>query len=856
MLISLNEIKKLVPEAAKVETSELVKLIGSRLVEVEGTIDLAPKYAGIKIAKVVECEAIPETHLHLCKIDAGEKDLIQVVCGAPNVHAGMLAVWIAPGCIVPETYGGENFKLSVRPLRGFDSHGMLAAADELALGEDHDGIVEIDPDFAKPGDNFAEKFELNDIILDIENKSLTHRPDTFGIIGFAREVAGILGAKFDEPSLDFGGLLVSQNLTAEEFAKHVTDSERVSITVEDEKLCPRYSAAVFAVSAADMENALDKHTYFTKDAVFLAKAGMRSISKIVDATNITMLMTGQPLHAFDYDKFKAVGGGGEPKIVVRAARSGEKLKLLDDSEIELNETDIVICSNDIPVALAGAMGGESTEIDGDTKKVILESATFSLYNLRKTQMSHGIFSEAITRFTKGQPVAGVVPALARCASMLLSSPDKIVDFEISGKDTNPNEVTISVAEINSLLGTDYDKDLIVRTLANVGFVEQSGDPRRAVGVTRAGSPEAEPQARIHGEARWQDPNTPATNHFASKELVFEAPLWRTDIHIKEDIIEEVGRLLGYDNIKLDFPTRHFIGAEKNPLLELKTKLRDLLSGRFAAHELLTYSFVSKKLQENVGEKTDDSYEIINSISPELQCFRQSLIPSLLEKVRDNEKAGYHNFAVYELNQVSKKSFGKDADGVPVLKNHLALVTTGDYYAAKAVLTELLSELGIKDVEIAKYSGNLPYLEPLHSATVSGIALGEIKASVVKRLKISGSVSAFELDLDELLHAIPPVSATVSKISKFPSVERDLTIKVGNDVEFSACIEPILSIFKAKKLIVSIEPTSIYQSEKDTKNISFHLRFSSLDKTLENAEISDIMNEISVQVGKSLKAQVI
>lgn len=815
MLISLNEIKKLVPEAAKVETSELVKLIGSRLVEVEGTIDLAPKYAGIKIAKVVECEAIPETHLHLCKIDAGEKDLIQVVCGAPNVHAGMLAVWIAPGCIVPETYGGENFKLSVRPLRGFDSHGMLAAADELALGEDHDGIIEIDPDFAKPGDSFAEKFDLNDIILDIENKSLTHRPDTFGLIGFAREVAGILGAKFDEPSLDFGGLLVSQNLTAEEFAKHVTDSERVSITVEDEKLCPRYSAAVFAVSAADMENALDKHTYFTKDAVFLAKAGMRSISKIVDATNITMLMTGQPLHAFDYDKFKAVGGGGEPKIVVRAARSGEKLKLLDDSEIELNETDIVICSNDIPVALAGAMGGESTEIDGDTKKVILESATFSLYNLRKTQMSHGIFSEAITRFTKGQPVAGVVPALARCASMLLSSPDKIVDFEISGKDANPNEVTISVAEINSLLGTDYDKDLIATTLENVGFEVSSSDI-----------------------------------------LHIKAPSWRTDIHIKEDIIEEVGRLLGYDNIKLDFPTRHFIGAEENPLLELKTKLRDLLSGRFAAHELLTYSFVSKKLQENVGEKTDDSYEIVNSISPELQCFRQSLIPSLLEKVRDNEKAGYHDFAVYELNQVSKESFGKDADGVPVLKNHLAFVITGDYYAAKTVLVELLSELGIKNPEIAKYSGDSAYFEALHSASIAGITLGEVKASVAKRLKISGPVSAFELDLDELLAAIPPVSATVSKISKFPSVERDLTIKVGNDVEFSACIEPILSIFKAKKLIVSIEPTSIYQSEKDTKNISFHLRFSSLDKTLENAEISDIMNEISVQVGKSLKAQVI
>lgn len=814
MLISLNEIKKLVPKASGIETDELVKLIGSRLVEVEGTVDLAPKYQGIRIVKVVECEAIPETHLHVCKIDAGEKELIQVVCGAPNVRADMLAVWIAPGCIVPETYGGENFKLSVRPLRGFESHGMLAALDELDLGEDHDGIVEIDPDFAKPGDDFAEKFDLNDIILDIENKSLTHRPDTFGLIGFAREVAGILGEKFDEPVVKFGDLDITTTLSAENLNEKVSDSERVSINVTDKNLCPRYSAAVFSVSSASLENALEKANYLTPGAIFLAKAGMRTINKIVDATNITMLYTGQPLHAFDYDKFKAVGGGVEPNITVRSAKAGEKLELLDGGNVDLNETDIVICSGDTPVALAGAMGGKSTEIDADTKKVILESATFSLYNLRKTQMAHGIFSEAITRFTKGQPVSGVVPALACCASMLLDSPDKIVDFEISDTAVpEPEKITITIDEINSLLGTSYDKDLIVKTLENVGFIVKDG-------------------------------------------LNVYAPSWRTDIHIKEDVIEEVGRLLGYDNIALDFPTRHFIGAEKNALLELKTKLRDLLSGRFAAHELLTYSFVSKKLQETVGEKTADSYEIVNSISPELQCFRQSLVPSLLEKISMNKKAGFADFSVYEINQISKKSFGKDADGVPVLKNHLAFAIAGDYYAAKTVLIDLLSELGIKNPTIEKYAGDLPYLEPLHSATIAGISLGEIKSAVLKRLKISGPVSVFELDLDELLASIPPISATITKISKFPSVERDLTIKVKSDVAFSNCHQEILSVFKAKDLIVTVEPTSIYQAEKDTKNISFHIRFASEGKTLENAEISDIMNEISERVGKSLGAQIV
>lgn len=842
MLISLNEIKKLVPEAKKVDTKELIKLIGARLVEVEGSADLAPKYAGIKIVKVIECEAIPETHLHVCKINVGKKDLIQVVCGAPNVHKDMLAVWIAPGCIVPETYGEgkENFKLSVRPLRGFESHGMLAALDELDLGEDHEGIVEINPaqkytdasgktQTVKPGDAFAEVFDLNDVILDIENKSLTHRPDTFGLIGFAREVAGILGAKFEEPSINFDDLKIDQNLTASTFSDHITDSERVTIEVQDEKLCPKYSADVFAVSATGQSDALEKSNYLTPNAIFLAKAGMRTINKIVDATNVTMLLTGQPLHAFDYDKFKAVGGGGEPKIIVRAAKDGEKIKLLDGNEIELNNSDIVICSSNTPVALAGAMGGESTEIDENTKKIILESATFSLYNLRKTQMAHGIFSEAITRFTKGQPVSGVVPALARCSALLLERPSQITDFEIS-EAYNDEDIFVEVylEDINDLLGTDYPLDTIINTLNNVGIKLVDQD----------------------------------------EGLRFRIPSWRTDIHIKEDIIEEVGRLLGYDNIKLDYPTRPFVGASRNKLLDLKAKLRDLLSGRFVAHELLTYSFVSHRLQENVGENPEDSYEIVNSISPELQRFRQSLVPSLLEKISVNLKAGFRDFSVYEINQVSKISFGKDEDGVPVLKNHLAFATTGDYYAAKTVLLDLLSDLGIKNPEIKQFENkaknSAPYCEPFHSANVVVksanntlvISLGEIKSSVLKRLKIGTAVSVFELDLDNLLKMIPSASATAAKISKFPSVERDLTIKVANDVAYDDCAKEILNIFKAKNLIISIEPTSIYQADKSTKNISFHLRFASSDKTLENAEISDIMNEISVVVGKSLKAQVV
>lgn len=818
MRISLNEIKKLVKEAAEVDADELIKLIGSRLVEVEEKIDLAPKYAGIYIVKVVECEAIPETHLHLCQIDTGERGdgsqstLTQVVCGAPNVRAGMLAVWVAPGSIVPQTYGEENFKLDIRKLRGYESHGMLAAIDELDLGDDHEGIAEIDPslknqqtgELVKPGDSFAEVFDLNDIILDIENKSLTHRPDCFGLVGFAREVAGILGVEFDN------GAWFTNDLKQ--------TGENIDIAISDSKICPRYSCAVLEV-----KDALEGDKYLTPMDIFLAKADMRGISKIVDVTNYLMLMTGQPLHAFDYDKFLAVGGASTAKVGVRLATNGEKLQLLDGKTIDCNENDIVITSNNIPVALAGAMGGASTEIDASTSRVLLESATFSLYNLRKTQMAHGIFSEAITRFTKGQPAFQTTLVLADAIAMLngnvVATGDKVADKPESAV------VKITTEEINSLLGTNYDTSLITKTLSNVGFT---------VDV--------------------------AAGDVAT--LTVKSPLWRTDIHIKEDIIEEVGRLFGYDNIPLSYPTKPFIGAKTPELLDLKNKIRNILSDKLNAHEVLTYTFVSKNLQEQVGEDPNDSYEIVNSISPELQRFRQTITPSLLEKVRDNLKSGYKDFSLYEINQVSKQSYGKDEDGVPQLYTHLAFVTVGDFYKMKANLVALLKNLGFdtKKLDFRAYDGHFPYLESLRSTTITTphICAGEVKKPVLKRLKISETVSAFEISLDDLIKEIPETHASTINLSKFPSVERDITVKIAADTPFSAAEKAIEDVFVASDLNVSIQPVSLYQPEGDTKNrnLSFHVEFKSTKKTLESAEISAIMEKVSENVKQAVGAEII
>ncbi len=823
MLISLNSIKKYVQIPAELSTEKLIEIIGSRLVEIEEVIDLAPKYKGVYVVKVVSAEKIPDTHLSLCQIDAGSHtaefaeagaETVQVVCGAPNVHAGMLAVWITPGSIVPSTYGNENFRLGKRKLQGYESNGMLAGADELGFDNEHKSIAEIDPKIAQPGDSLADVFDLNDTIIDVENKSLTHRPDCFGLIGFAREVAGILGQPF--PEIEWPALKLADDLA-------------VKVTITDSVICPRYSCAVFDLP----DNQPEK--YLTPTAVFLSKAGMRSIDPMVDLTNVMMLETGQPLHAFDYDKLVAVGQSGQnsqqngakdtPEIIVRFAQPGETIQLLDGKTIECIPEDILITSNNIPVALAGAMGGKNTEIDASTKRVVLESATFSLYNLRKTQMAHGIFSEAITRFTKGQPAAMTFPVLSETIARLGVSPLAVVD----AYPDKPRKtvVKITTLEINQLLGTTYDQGTIIKTLENVNFTVS------ATGGT----------------------------------LEVTAPAWRTDIHIKEDIIEEVGRLLGYDNIPLALPEKPFAGTEVAPMLRLKSELRSILSDRLAMHEVLTYSFVSKALLEKSGQDPADHYEIVNSISPELQNFRSQIVPSLLDKIRENIKSGHRDFSLYELNQVSSKANGLSVEETPVLNNHLGIVCLGDFYKLKTYILTMLRR-GLK-VELeysqlvagSKAAETYPYLEPAHSAVLllNGEtigAFGEIKAAVARRFKLETTVSACELDLDKIVD-LPRRIDTDLKLSRFPSVERDLTLKVSADAQFGRVHTLLDQVLASENLIFETLPVSIYQSAPDspTKNFSFHLKFSSPDKTLDQSDIAKIMDKITVEVA-ALGAEIV
>jgi phenylalanyl-tRNA synthetase beta chain len=362
MKISLNTIRFLnekfhsAGDPAPEGVNALVEKIGSQLGEVEETIEIGKKYDGVIIVKVVSCEKHPDAdRLHVCMVDDGgvandaprdEDGLVQVVCGAPNVKAGVTVAWLPPGATVPSTYDNDPFVLEARELRGVVSNGMLASPKELAIGDSHEGLLLIDEDVA-PGTPFAEYFNLkDDVVIDIENKMFTHRPDCFGWIGVAREIAGIQGQKFTSPEWYRSDASIEPPQLS---------TLPLEVRNEIPELVPRFTAVALSdVSIGPSPVWLQ---------VALSKYGLRPISNIVDLTNYYMLLTGQPLHAYDYDKVRALDGGDKATLVVRKPHDAEKLTLLNGKEIEPRKDAIMIATESQAIGLGGVMGGGNTEVD-------------------------------------------------------------------------------------------------------------------------------------------------------------------------------------------------------------------------------------------------------------------------------------------------------------------------------------------------------------------------------------------------------------------------------------------------------------------------------------------------------------
>lgn len=830
MIISLNWLKKFTRVDLPID--ELATLIGARLVEIEETIDLGEKYKGIVVVKVKECKPLEGTdHLSLTRVDDGGvvKDVkrdgdgfVQVICGAPNAKEGMLAVWLPPGSTVPSSFSGaEPFVLSAKDLRGTISNGMLASPKELDLFDEHDGILEVDKD-VKPGTDFASVYGLDDYLLDIENKSLTHRPDAFGIIGFAREVAAVQGQSFITPDW-----LAEIDPVYEDKTEGVINP---TVSIDNPELSERYQVVVLSDADSSRKSPVEIQTY-------LARVGVRPINAVVDVTNYLMMLTGQPLHAFDYDKVLKLSEG-KPEIHVRGGKAGEELELLDGRSVKLAGEDIVISAGETAIGLAGAMGGVNTAIDGSTKNIILESATFNLFNLRGTQMRHGIFTEAITRFTKGQPAELGSPVLAEAVRLLgkWSGAKRVSDVALAKGDKAPLEaITVTSGKVNKVLGTDYNIAEIEAILRSAEFAS----------------------AKTHSET-----------------ITVSPPYWRSDVHQIEDIAEEVGRLKGFDSITPTLPERDFTAVSPSEFDKFRMDMRRNLV-RAGGNEVLSYSFVHGDVLTKSDQKVEDSYKLTNSLSPDLQYYRQSLTPSLLQAVYPNIKNGFDDFALFEINKTHPKQRGITNEKVPDEADSLALVITAKnqkegaaYYRAKAILDYVCSLAGIElEYSVIGKEVDYPTAKPFEHQRSAIVVdkgskepigmLGEYKRSVVKNYKLPEYTAGFELDLSTVFMAVKSTKLKYSPLSRYPSTERDICFQVESGVRYDQVIDAINSALSIKKLESLVSPIDIYQPEGGTtKNITVRVRFNSHSHTMTGEETSKIVSNIINLVTSTLGATVI
>jgi phenylalanyl-tRNA synthetase beta chain len=855
MKVSLNWVKQYADVQLSVD--QLVKKIGAQLGAVEEVIDLGKKYQGIIIAKVVSCEKHPNADkLHVCKIDDGgkakdverDKDgYVQVVCGAPNVREGLLVAWLPPGSTVPSSVDKDPFILEARDLRGVVSNGMLASASELAISDDHNGILEIvdypiriKKDQTIPsedhmaaitnyeyrpviqvGADFAKTFKLDDYIIDIENKMFTHRPDCFGQLGVAREISGICGLQFKSP-----------NIYAQDITRNAKDTGTLKLEVENKtgNLVPRFMAQVFE-DVKVQASPVWLQTY-------LMRCGVRPINNIVDITNYYMLLTAQPLHAYDYDKLLKVSGLKTASLESRMSKKGEKLNLLNGKTLELqDDTTVLITSGDVPVGVGGVMGGADTEVDENTKNIVLECATFDMYNIRKTSMKYGLFTDAVTRFNKGQsPLQNDrVVAWAREEIICDSAgmPGRVVD--VHQKVEKPKMVRASVQFINERLGLDLAADTMKILLANVEFVVERPDNKDELRVT--------------------------------------PPFWRTDIEIAEDIVEEVGRLYGFDHLPLELPTRQVSPTPNNDLLELKQTIRETLA-KAGANEVLTYSFVHGNLLEKVGQDPKKAFKLSNALSPDLQYYRMSLTPSLLDKMHMNVKSGYDEFAIFELGKAHMKgATDPDDPDVPKEFNNLAFVLTrtekvkkvgAAYYEAKRYADQLAEVLGVGFryeplADEPDYPAAAPYDHARSARIYVGDKLiglvGEYKASVRKGLKLPVATAGFEIGVSP--EFLVSTASRYVPLSRYPSVAQDITLKIPKNTSYSEVLSVLSDELLGKpNMVADLQPLDIYQRDGDDahKQLTFRLTIANYEKTLKAEEVNTMLDSAAAVAKDKLKAE--
>ena len=775
-----------------VTAEELEEKLFSCGFEVEELTDVGKDISGVYVGEVTECEPVEGTHLHVCKVDCGDKGVFQICCGADNVKIGIKAPVALEGATVYATAKDHVtvegvMTIKKGKLRGIDSFGMLCSGVELGVngdmfeGADYNGLL-ILPSSCRNGEDVKPILGLNDYIFDISVTA--NRPDCQSVLGIAREVAAVLKKPLKEPRIDYNA---------------VHDDRKVKVTITAPELCPRYIAHyVKDIKIGPSPMWLKRR---------LALCGLRSISNVVDITNFVLLEMGQPMHAFDLDTIE----GSE--IVVRRAHDGEKIVTLDEKEFTLNRENLVICDGSKPAALAGIMGGLNTEIKDSTREVLFEAAKFARDSVRKTSRSLGQHSDSSAIFEKGTNEYTTERAMKRALHLIDelgcgTVTDVCADVATEYSDTSVKHMAVSAQKINALLGIEVPAETMKEILENLNFgVSMSGDC-----------------------------------------LELTLPPYRDDLFGYPDIAEEIIRMYGYEHIHGTFmPTAKVTNGGWNEEQRTLNKLRDMLVSE-GLYEISNYSFYSEKdldmLRIPEGATERKYIRILNPISEELAVMRTFLAPSMVNTMlrnlkRGNYEGGEFEFAkVYIPESVPINNFPEER-----MKLCIGLWGSANFFDMKGITENIADSLSVKFEYV---SGQSPYLHPGINADIlcDGEKVGYIGAvdpAILESIAAERPMVIAELDYELLKKHARPFKYI--PLPKYPEAQRDLALISDREI---TCGQIEREIYSACKYVTDVKLFDVYignQIESGKKSMAFTVTFTPKDEALSGEKVDGFIKKI-------------
>jgi len=785
MKVSMNWLKELVEVNKNVE--ELTTLFNTHSAEVEEYYNLVDA-TNLVVGYVESKEKHPDADkLSICQVNIGDK-VTQIICGAPNVDKDQHVIVALPGAVLP-----GNFKIKESKIRGIESNGMICSLNELGIESKYhqeEGIHVISS-FVKPGMNAVEALNYNDQVFALD---LTpNRADLLSMIGVAYDTKALLDTKL---------------LIKEPTVKECDEVNTLKVETKTDKCTSYYARLIKDVEIKESPQWLKAR---------LIASGIRPISNVVDITNYVMLLTGQPLHAFDYDLVKT------NKIVVDMAENNSELVTLDEVTRKLTSNDIVITNGKENIALGGVMGGLSTEINESTKTILLESANFDPYHIRKTSNRLDLRSEASTRFERKVDPARTKKALEYATELFIElcngkALKGISSFDNTVKSEKLIEITLT--KINKVLGTDYSKDLVSKTLDKLSLT------------------------------------------YTEKDDTFKvlAPSRRQDMETYQDVIEEVGRIIGYDDLPLSLPSTVSIG-KLSELQIFKRNLRKHLSG-LGLNEVITYSLMRK---ENVNDLTleadDNQVDLKMPMSEDRTTLTHTPLNGIVDVIKYNRARKLEDVFVYEIGKKYTKDYEKEVlsgaiTGVLSSTKWNATVEVADFYTLKGILNSLFNRLNLGHLDFEKASLSKNY-HPGQSAIIKDFNneygfIARLHPQYEKQNNL-GETYVFELDIEKLLKSRRQVKK-VKEINKFPTISRDIALVV--DLKISAK-ELLDEIKKAgKRTLTEVKVFDLFTGEslgEDKKSLAFKLEFSDPKKTLETKEVEELTNNILKAVEKKYNA---